>query len=248
MTTAIIVEDEISLRSLIKKLVHDIDPTIEILAECEDSKSAQNAIRTHSPDIIFLDVILPRGSGLDILASVPELKSEVIFITAYDKYVLEAFNHAAVGYILKPIDKKKLEHAIGNAKKRINEKIGNGVDHLIKYIEHNSFRQKIGIPTQEGITFVSCDNIIRCEGYNSYTKIYLTDGSCLLSSYNLSRFEQILSRSSFFKVHKSHIISISFVNKYHAKDGIIEMDNGDNIPISKRIKSEFMNFFKTPNR
>jgi len=248
MATAIIVEDEVSLRSLIKKLVHDIDPSIEIVAECEDGKSAQNTIRTHSPDIIFLDVVLPRGSGLEVLDSTPHLNSEIIFITAYDKYVLEAFNHAAVGYVLKPIDKKKLEHAINNAKKRLNEKSGNGVDDLLKYIEHNGAKQKIGIPTQEGITFVSCDNIVRCEGYNSYTKIYLTDGSCLLSSYNLSRFEQILSKNSFFKVHKSHIIAMSFVNKYHAKDAIIEMDNGDNIPISKRVKSEFMNFFRTPNR
>ncbi len=248
MINAVIIEDETPLRTLIKKLVKEVDPLINIIQECEDYSSALAVLSKSSADIIFLDINLPGGSGLDLLKALPDLNSEVIFITAYNEYVLSAFEHSAVGFILKPIDKNKLEIAINNAKRRIKEKTNNNINELLKYIETNSNTQKIGIPTQEGLTFVNTSDIIRCEGYNSYTKLHFKDGSEILSSYNLSRFQNILPENDFFKVHKSHIVAISFIEKYHSKDSIIVMNNGAEVPISKKVKVDFMQLFKTPKR
>lgn len=246
MITAIIVEDEISLRKLVRKLINDIDDTIMVLEECKDISTAIAAINNHNPDIIFLDIVLPRGTSLDMLEMLPDLKSEVIFVTAYDNYILKAFDYAAVGYVLKPIDKNKLRIAIENAKKRIAEKQHNNIDVLLSYIKDNSSLDKIGIPTQDGMTFVNCNEIIRCEGCNSYTKIFLTDNTSILSSYNLSKFECILPAKAFCKVHKSHIVALAHVKKYHAKDSMIEIGNSEDIPISKTQKNKFMLMFKTP--
>lgn len=246
MIKAIIVEDEVSLRILIKKFILDIDPDIEIVSECENIFEAEQAINEHAPDIIFLDVIMPRGSGMDLLEKMPDTKSEVIFITAHDKYVLDAFQFAAVGYVLKPIDKEKLKTAISNAKKSISQKTAaNNVSALLKYLEERNAKKKIGVPTQEGVSFIDCDNIKRLEGSNSYTKIFFTDNTSIISSYNLSKFDKVLPPDLFFKIHKSHIISLAHVVKYNSKESAAEMKGGDIVPISKKVKAKFLSLFNT---
>ncbi len=248
MITAVVVEDEPALRVLIKKLILEVDPLIDIVDECENVDQGVESILSSQPDIIFLDVVLPGGSGFDILHELPEIKSEVIFITAFDKYVLDAFQLAAVGYVLKPIDKNKLKIAIDNAKKRLEGRGGQEVISTLKKIikENNEAVDKIGIPTQEGLLFVSLDKIMRFEGRKSYTKIFLKDDSTILSSYNIAKFDNILPVKTFFRVHRSHIISLSEIRKYVSNEAIIEMSNGDVVPLSKNMKAAFLNCFNKP--
>lgn len=248
MIKALIVEDEEALRRLIANFIKDIDPEIIIVGECENILEAEVAIKKYSPDIIFLDVVMPRGTGLDLLEKIPDINSEIIFITAYDKYVLDAFQFSATGYVLKPIDKTKLKTAIDNAKKRVVEKSSNKISQLLQYLDKKNDDTKIGIPTQEGVILVDSKKIIRLEGCNSYTRIFFEDGSFIMSSYNLSKFDNVLPESLFFKIHKSHIISIDKVVMYMSKDNCIEMMNGDMIPVSKRLKGEFLSLFKIAKR
>lgn len=251
MIKGIIIEDEASLRTLIHQFIKEVDNDLHIVAECDNIDDAEKAIDTINPDVIFLDIVLPGGTGLDLLERIPNLRAEVIFLTAYDKYVMDAFKYAAIGYILKPVDKKELKVAIDNAKKRINEKNGNNIETLLGFLKNSSQTEsidKIGVPTPEGITFISHTDIIHCEGMNSCTKIHLNDGEQLVSSYNLAEFKRILPEKSFFQVHKSHIVSLDSVYKYNSKEAIVEMDNGDTIPVSKKMKAEFIQHFKMPKR
>lgn len=251
MIKAIIVEDEASLRTLINNFVTEVGSDIEIVAECENINEAKLAIVNHKPDIVFLDIVLPGGTSLDLLEQMPDLKSEIIFVTAYDKYLLDAFKYSAVGYVLKPIDKEQLKIAIDNAKKRITEKGNNNVDALLGYIKQkvdNDSKHTVGIPTQDGIIFLDYSDIVQCEGQRSCTKIHLKDNTEIVSSYNLGEFRRILPEDFFFQIHKSHIISIAAVRKYNSKEGIVEMQNGENIPISKASKKDFINHFKIPKR
>ena len=252
MIRALIIEDETSLRTLVKKFVQEIDKDIDIVAEAGNVLEAIKAINNNDPDIIFLDIMLPGGTGFDVLDSLKELRSEVVFITAYDKYFLEAFKHSAVGYVLKPVDKAELAIAINNAKKRIsdkkqNEQVATLLD-FIKKQNNSDGNEKIGIPTPDGFIFLAPEEIIRCEGQNAYTRIFMADKSDIISSYNLAQFKKILPEELFFQVHKSHIISMPNVRKYNAKEALVEMDNGDSIPISRKIKTDFISHFKIPKR
>lgn len=252
MISAVIIEDEESLRTLVKKFVTEIDPEIKIVGGASNVDDAIQLINDADPDLIFLDIMLPRGTGFDVLDRLEEVHSEVIFITAYDKYFLDAFKHSAVGYILKPVDKGELTIAINNAKKRIADKKQNEqVTSLLSFLKNRNTsnkHEKIGIPTQDGFIFLAHEEILRCEGVKAYTKIYMKDNSSIISSYNLARFKDILPEEHFFQIHKSHIISMDSVHKYNSKEGHIEMNNGETIPISRKIKPDFISHFKIPKR
>lgn len=252
MIKAIIVEDEASLRTLIRKFITEVDEEVEIVAEAGNIHDALELINQKEPDIIFLDIILPGGTAFDLLEKLAPIHGEVIFITAYDKYFLDAFKYAAIGYLLKPVDKKELGIAITNAKKRVAGKRQNeNVASLLNYIKSKNTSEsidKIGVPTQDGFIFLSPNEVVRCEGHNAYTKLYLDDHTHIISSYNLAQFRKILPEDLFFQVHKSHIISLNSVRKYNSKDSLVEMDNGDSIPVSRKIKTEFIAHFKIPKR
>lgn len=251
MIRALVVEDELHLRTLIKQFITEVDDEILIVAEAGNIDEAAEAVEIYAPEIVFLDIKLPGGTGFDLLDRMDNIDFEVIFITAYDKYFLDAFKHAAIGYILKPVDKDDLTIAINNAKKRIVGKSGrNKVADLLEAMKSNSQNEhdKIGVPTGEGIDFIATHDIVHCTGQKAYTKLVLRDGSEVISSYNLAHFRKLLPEDLFFQVHKSHIISLENVKRYNSKEAILEMINGDEVPVSRSAKSEFISHFKIPKR
>lgn len=251
MINAIVVEDEIAVRAVLRKRIKAIDENINIVSECGDMKSAETAIKVYMPDIIFLDIVLPGGTSFKLLENLLNIKSEIIFITAHDKYMLEAFKYAAIGYVLKPINTESLKVAISNARKRINEKETKKIEYVLNYLLENGSKSKqckLGVPTPGGLTFLRHDEILRLEGSNSYTTIYLHDSSKIISSYNIAKFIDIIPGNIFFRTHRSHIISLPNACKYHSKEATIEMDNGDIVPLSKNMKSAFVKTFTAPHK
>lgn len=252
MIRAIIVEDERALRTLISKFIAEVDDDVQIVGEAGTIKEAQEVIKKYSPDIVFLDIQLPGGTSFDLLESLGEVDFEVIFITAYDDYFMDAFKHAAVGYVLKPVDKEELSMAISNAKKRVaTRKKNKEITELLKFFrerDSHDHPEKIGVPTQGGLDFIATADIIRCEGQSAYTKIVLRSGPAITSSYNLAHFKKLLPEEHFFPVHKSHIVSLSLVSRYNSKESIVEMINGDQVPVSRNAKSDFISHFKIPKR
>ncbi|HRO41930.1 MAG TPA: LytTR family DNA-binding domain-containing protein [Flavipsychrobacter sp.] len=246
MITAIIIEDEAPLRELLQILINEVDDEVKIIAVCESIKSGLESIALLNPDLVFLDVILPGGTGFDVVEQLPSGTCEIIFITAHDSFALEAFRHAAIGYVLKPVDKTDLKIAIANAKKRIVT--GDSTSDFKKFLQQfrskESGSMKIAIPTPEGFLFVNSKEVIRCEGDKIYTWIYLQNGKKILCSYNIGEFRKILPEDIFFQVHKSHIISLHFVRSYNGKDNTVELLDGTIIPVSRRSKGSFLNNFK----
>jgi two-component system LytT family response regulator len=249
---AIIVEDEKPLRQLLQLLIEETDPEIDIIAQCDNIEDAAAAVRALHPQLIFLDVVLPGGTGFDLLERLAPLTCEVIFITAFDNFAVEAFRHAAIGYILKPVDKEELGRAISIARRRLDN--GSGIKDvqllLNRLQEHqkSSEGERIAIPTSDGFLFVTAEDILRCESDRVYTWIYMNDGKKLLSSYNLGEFRRILPERLFFQVHKSHIISLASVRSYDAREGTLELRDGSVVPVSRRIKPAFLNNFRLPHR
>jgi len=250
MIRAIIIEDEAPLRELLNILIKEVDDEINIITECDNINSAQEAIEELEPDLIFLDVILPGGTGFDLMERLPPGTCEVIFITAHDSFTLEAFKHAAIGYVLKPVDKDDLKIAIGNAKKRIKaDSSKTDFTQVLHQLRNNKAdSEKIALPTPEGFLFVSAGDIIRCESDKVYTWIYMQDGKKILCSYNIGEFRRILPENIFFQAHKSHIISLRYVRSFNGKDNTVELTDGTIIPVSRRNKNSFLNNFRVISR
>jgi len=248
MITAIIIEDEAPLRELLQMLIHEVDENVELLASCDSIEDGFHKVMQLKPDLIFLDVMLPGGTGFDLLEQLAPGTCEVIFITAYDSFALEAFRHAAVGYVLKPVDKAELKIAINNARRRIKSPDDTDKTDFLKLLQHvqtdRNGNDKIALPTPDGFLFVKANDIIRCESDKVYTMIFLVDGSRILCSYNIGEFRRILPDQTFFQIHKSHIVSLQFVRSYNGRENTIELTDGVVLPVSRRNKGSFLNNFR----
>jgi len=244
MITAILVDDEPkalkSLQGLLKKYCSDI----EVVATAASTDEAFQCILEQKPQLLFLDVAMPKESGFDLLKRLPSLNFELIFVTGFDEYAIEAFKFSAIGYILKPIESTDLINAVHQAIDRIKLKTENKRNQqLLKNIQNpKSHNNRIGVPMMEGLEFVEVNNIIRCEALQRITKIIMKDKKSLVSSYNLGEFIKLLEPYGFFSPHRSHLINLSKIERFH-KEGTITMIDDSNVPLSRRRRNDFLDLW-----
>ena len=245
MIKAIIVDDEPKAKAVLEEKLRQFCPQVEVVGGALDADRAYQLIVHHKPDLVFLDVTMPGESGFDLLRRFNTVDFEVIFVTGYDNYALDAIRFCAIGYVLKPIQNKELMEAVDNAQKRIEGKNAN--QRYLYFMQHllnpGNHQNRIGIPFLEGLEFVSTNEIIRCEGLQKYPRVYLVDGRNLVSSYNLGEFEKLLAAYGFFAPHKSHLVNLSFVKRY-TKDGNLVMTDGSSVPVARRRKPDFLEQLK----
>lgn len=241
--TAIIVDDEISNIKGLQKKVEKLFPSISIVGTYQKPEAAIVAIKELKPQLVFLDIQMPRINGFELLKAVEVIDFQVIFVTAYSEYAIKAFKQNAVDYILKPIDDSELKLAVQKAisaiesqdKMELNSK-------LLKLISATvTDNNKLIVPTVKGLSFIPQDEVLHIEGYEGYTKIHLDDNSTLMSSYNIGKFEKVVS-SNFFKCHKSHIVNINKVRHFE-NEGYLVLENKQRVPISRANRKAFLEIF-----
>jgi len=241
MLTAIIIDDEVDAVYSIELIINEYCSNVSIVGKANSAIEGRDIILEKKPDLIFLDIEMPRGTGFDLLEMLPERNFDIIFITAYNNWAIKAFKYSAVDYILKPIDIDELIEAINKVEKNSSSK-GFSQDKyqaLLENIKINT-NKKLSISTSEGIEYVEISKIIRFEGEGSYSKIYIVEQPVLLISKNLKEFQELLLKNNFFRTHNSHLINLEFVKKYVLKDGgHIEMKDNSIVPISRRKKDVF---------
>lgn len=242
MINAIIIDDEIKAASYLRMLLEELDKEINIVHVFNDPQKALEYLNKNSIDLVFLDIEMPMMSGLDLLNEINDPSFEVIFVTGYDQYAIQAFSFCAIGYILKPVDEEDLMLAISNAKKRIaSQHISVQNETLLMNLkEKEASNQKIGIQTSNGLEFVYLKDIVRCEALQKVTKVIGKNGEWV-SSYNIGHFAKLLEEFDFFQVHKSHLVNIKAVSRVN-KDGFIVMNDNSEIPIARRRKAEFTKY------
>ena len=242
--TAILVDDEISNLKGLQRKIENLFPNIKISGAFQKPEEAIQAIQQKEPNILFLDIEMPRINGFELLSKLKDVNFQVIFVTAYNEYALKAFKKNAVDYVLKPIDNNDLVTAVNKALNIIKLKNESGNNSkLVGLLEENiSKNNKIVVPTQKGISFIPQDEVLHLEGYEGYTKIHLINSTTITSSYNLGKFEKLLN-SKFFKCHKSHIINLEKVRHFE-NEGYVVLDNEYRVPISKTNKKAFLSLFK----
>lgn len=240
MFKAIIIDDEKSSHETLELLIKEKFPDeITICAMCNSAKEGRAAVQQHDPNLIFLDIDMPGESGFDFIDSFHTINFETIFITAYNEYAIKAFRYHAVDYLLKPVNPDDFTASIHWLKQRITNRHSNEIRGLSELLKNYLQNQQLGISTAEGIVFLDVTSIIRCEGSSNYTYIYAESGKKLLVARTLKDFEDILCTRHFLRVHKSHIINIQKMARYHRSEAIIELHDGSKIPLSRTSKEEF---------
>ena len=237
---ALIVDDEANNRENLRLALESYCKEVEVVAEADSAITAMDRIKEVSPDLVFLDIAMPMGSGFDLLESLPKINFEIIFVTAYDQYAIRAIKFAAVDYLLKPINALELKKAVDRVQSKHLQK--NQQDQL-ETLLHNLQQQekKIALPQSDHIEFVAVNNIIRCQGDRNYTYFFLKDGRKLLVSRTLKEYVDLLDDQSFYRVHQSHLVNLNCVQKYKKRDGgILITTDGAKIPVARARKEELL--------
>jgi len=236
---AIIIDDEKNaLESLALKIAKYF-PQITVTHKFQNPQKAIQEINQNHPDLVFIDIEMPVLTGFDVLSKIENPNFEIIFVTAYSEYAIEAIKHCAIGYIIKPIDNDELKLAIENALKNINHKSALEKNQQLLQNLVNNRNSTIVIPTQKGLSLIKIADIIRFEGIDGYTKIILENSTPILSSYSIGKYSKIECLHHFYLVHKSHFINLNYINEY-LNEGYIIMKNKDTIPVSKSKRTSFL--------
>ncbi len=242
MLKALIVDDEPKARENLQILLHDFVEGVEVVGLCENIAEATEAVRLHSPDVVFLDIQLQRETGFDLLTKLKEINFEVIFTTAYTEYAIKAFKFSAIDYLLKPIDIEELKKAVGRVEKRVSNNMTGRLTQLVQNLKQGSNENyKIALPTLDGLVFVKISDILYCEASSNYTQIFTAEEKYLVSK-TLKEYDDLLSDHNFFRIHNSYLININSIKKYvKGEGGYVVLNNDTSLDVSKRKKEAFLN-------
>jgi two-component system LytT family response regulator len=235
---ALIVDDEPKLAEVLALKIRDHLPQLRVVGKAQNISDAERLIQEQAPDLVFLDIRMPGGSGFQLFDRFPQPSFSTIFVTGYDEFALDAFRVSAVDYLLKPVRTQALIEAVQKLEARTK-----GSDNMA-LLRHNMQHMgdqetKVAIPGVEVYDFVRVKEIVRLEGDQRYTRIYLQDGRELLSSYHLGKYREMLGPYSFFSPHKSHLINTTHIRRYLA-EGTVIMEDGSTVPVSRRKRDEFI--------
>ncbi len=217
---AIIIDDEKRARQLLRAMLADYCPEVEITEDCDDLPNGVKAIKKHAPKLVFLDIEMPGHSGLELLDffNEEEINFDIIFTTAYNQYAVQAFKMSAVDYLLKPISPQQLKEAVERAKKKQEKETLSYK--LLKHQLSNDSSLKLAVPQLNGIKFIEFNELLYLKGDRAYTEIYYRNAPMLLASRNLKYFEDALENASqFFRCHKSYVVNINAITEYIKSDG-----------------------------
>lgn len=241
MKKALIIDDEQRTRELIAKMIESFEMDIVAIPKGENVKSGLEAIKEIQPDLVFLDIQMPDGTGFDLLKAIPDKNFEVIFITAHEEFAIKAIKFSALDYILKPVDPEELRAALERALETMSgdQKQEPQFEALQHNIQPNQKRRLV-LKTQESVHVVELDHIIRCEADRNYTSFYLTEGKKILVSRTLKDYETLLAGHNFLRVQQSHLVNLNFVDRYDkGNGGAVVMKDGSEVPLSPAKRDIF---------
>lgn len=239
----VIIDDESDAVDFIFSIIGEYCPGLEVAGKAYDVREGVQVIKEIKPDLVFLDVEMPHGTGFDLLTNFPEKEFDVIFITAFNHYAIKAIKFSAVDYILKPININEFIEAVNKVMQKRSSSMFRGNENIKALLENlkTGVPSRLAIPTSDGMEYLNPKDIIRIEADRSYSWFYITGNRKILVSKNLKEFQDLLSDRHFFRPHNSYLINLKYVKKYIRKEGgYIEMQDGSEIPISRNRKDLFL--------
>jgi two-component system LytT family response regulator len=242
MLRAVIVEDEKRSRETLSGLLKLYCKNVEVVAEADGVKTGISAITEYKPDIIFLDIQMPDGSGFKLLEELEDYNFDVIFTTAYDQFAIKAIKFSALDYLLKPIFPDDLKEAVNKAEeKQKQQNLKPNIDALLGNYKRPDEEPNIVLSTSDKVSVVKISEIVRCESSNYYTFFYFIDRKRILVSRTLKDNEELLSEYNFLRIHKSHLINLKYVTTFSRNErGFVLMADGSEVPVSRRKREKVL--------
>jgi two-component system LytT family response regulator len=241
MIRAIIIDDEPYCCEALATLLEGSED-VEIISLCHNASDALVAIQKYKPDLIFLDVEMPRMNGFEMLEQLSSVNFEIIFTTSYDQYALKAIRFSAIDYLLKPIDSEELQKAVQKVIHRSQKPIAQQLEILMRKIHQPSTPiNKIAMPTMEGLQMIPVDSIISCESDSNYTILLLKNNRKIIVSRTLKEIEELLEEHSFVRVHRCYLANLNEVEKYvKGEGGYLVMSDGTTIDVARNKKDTLL--------
>lgn len=248
MIRTILIDDEKDARFILRDMLERNHATrVTVVAEADDVDSGMEAIQKHRPDLVFLDIRMPQGTGFELLEKLGTLDFEVIFITAYDQYAVKAFQFSAFGYLMKPVRISELSQVISrfeNQQKLVKQDTEKRIKVLVENYGDDRTIRKIVISNMGGFSVVNIEDILRLEGDRNYTHFILSASERITTSKTLGEYEELLSEHGFFRIHQSTIVNLRHVKGYTKGDGgMVEMIDGKTFPLARNRKAAFVEKF-----
>lgn len=246
---AVLVDDEPRGINALEKLLQMNCPDVVISATSSNVDDAIEKIKALKPDLVFLDIGMPVRNGFDLLKELRDTPFEVIFVTAHNQFMIEAFHFSAIDYLLKPIDDELLIDAVKRARKRIEEKTDKiNIEAFLHNLKQTktSGQMKLCIPSLKGFQVVELDDIVYAEAAGNYTNFYFRQSYPVCTSKPIHEYEALLADSGFARIHKSYLVNLLHIKEYlKGEGGSVVLSNGIEIEVARRKKEPFLDKMKS---
>jgi two-component system LytT family response regulator len=242
MIKGVIIDDESGARDALKELLSHYCKSVAIVDEAHDVKSGIHCIKLNNPDIVFLDIDMPDGTGFDLLHKLNNYNFNIIFTTAYSDYAIEAFKHSATHYLLKPIIPDELVEAVKKAERELQTKdLEKKVIDLLGAVSNADVRKRLVLSSNNKLTVVYVHEIIMCQSYRNYTTFFMEDGQEILVSKTLKEFDDVLLENGFMRPHRQYMINMLHVRSVDKTEGSnIILTGGHEVPVSTRKREKLL--------
>jgi two-component system LytT family response regulator len=238
----LIIDNEPNQRAAVKALLQAFCPQVTDIAMAEGVKTGLEKINSFNPDLVLLDVEMDDGSGFDLMKQVKDPAFQLVFVTAHNKYAIEAFQFSAIDYLLKPVDPDALQKSIQKAEKNMRSNIlQQQVKVLLDQLGGMQKERKIVLKDIDNTWFVKVADILYCEAEGTYTRFFVQNSSPILVSKNLKEYEDILEPLGFLRTHHSYLANPDKIKSYDKTEGgALILEGGHSIPVSQRKKDFVM--------
>lgn len=246
MMRCVIIDDEPNNILNLQLMLQKHCANVSVAATATHADEAITVIKQHQPDVVFLDIQMPGKNGFQLLQSLPQLDFEIIFVTAYDQYGIQAVKFAALDYLLKPIKIEELQQAVNKAAEKSTAKKQNlQLQNLIELLKQSNKKeeQRIALSSAKETRFIETRHIIRCESLNNYTTFYIDNGEKIVISKPIYEYEELLQEYGFIRCHQSHLVNKKMIRSWLKKDGdYLLLEDGTEVPVSRQKKEVVKRF------
>lgn len=243
MLKAILIDDE---PDCVRLLAHELAvhcPQVQVIGQTTSSEDGLRLIQVLQPDVVFLDIEMPRLNGFQLLEKLGGISFSLIFVTAYSEFAVKAFRFSALDYLLKPIDSEDLQEAVRKAERqqRIDAR---QVDILRSQLHSHQLADKIAVPYQQGVIFLPISEVIYCESDSNYTKVVATQNRSYLLTRTLREVQEVLEERNFLRVHRQYVINLDHIKLFMKGEGAyLVMTNEVSIPVARNQKEKLVQRF-----
>jgi two-component system LytT family response regulator len=240
----ILVDDEPRGLNSMQKLLELNCPEVVIIATCTSADAAIEKIQDLQPDLVFLDIAMPAKNGFDLLRELEGFRFEVIFVTAHNQFMIDAFHFSAIDYLLKPVDEELLVSAVQRTRSRIHEKSGSkNIETLLYNVQQKQSPQhmKLCLPSLKGFQVVELNDILYAESAGNYTNFHFNNKNVICTSKSIYEYETLLADAGFVRIHKSYMVNLGHVKEYiRGEGGYVILSDGKSLEVARRKKDLFL--------